>query len=89
MFRKTDVESGGGGGGSSRTLYPTMLENPQLRWSFIRKVYSIITFQLLLTVAVASVVVFVRPVANFFVGSTQGLIVFIVLMIVPFISEFF
>ncbi|XP_061366989.1 protein LIFEGUARD 4-like [Gastrolobium bilobum] len=85
MFRKRDVESGGGGGGD-RILYPMMLENPQLRWSFIRKVYSIIAFQLLLTIAVASVVVFVHPIAHFFVGSTQGLVLFIILIIAPFIT---
>lgn len=77
------MESGGGG---ERPLYPMMLENPRLRWSFIRKVYSIVTFQLLLTIAVASVVVFVRPVAHFFVGSTQGLVLYIVIIFVPFIS---
>ncbi|WJX09342.1 hypothetical protein P8452_00186 [Trifolium repens] len=43
-----------------------MDENPELRWSFISKVYSILTLQLLLTVAVVSVVVFIPPVANFF-----------------------
>lgn len=63
-----------------------MLENPQLRWSFIRKVYSIITFQLLLTIVVASVVVFVPPIAHFFVSSTQGLVLYIVLIFVPFIT---
>ncbi|KAK7336785.1 hypothetical protein VNO77_17333 [Canavalia gladiata] len=89
MFRKRDdVERGGGGEGEggTRPLYPAMLENPQLRWSFIRKVYSIITFQLLLTIAVASVVVFVHPIAHFFVGSTAGLVLFILLLIVPFIT---
>ena len=90
MPRKRDVESGavegGGGGGGERPLYPMMLESPQLRWSFIRKVYSIITFQLLVTVAVAAVVVFVRPIAHFFVGSIPGLVLYIVLILVPFIS---
>ncbi|KAK2452416.1 protein LIFEGUARD [Trifolium repens] len=43
-----------------------MDENPELRWSFISKVYSILTLQLLLTVAVVSVFVFIPPVANFF-----------------------
>ncbi|RDX92600.1 Protein LIFEGUARD 4, partial [Mucuna pruriens] len=92
MFMKRDVETGGGGtgdggtGGGDRPLYPTMLENPQLRWSFIRKVYSILTFQLLLTIAVAAVVVFYHPIAHFFVSSTQGLVLYIVLLIVPFIT---
>ncbi|KAF3641568.1 BI1-like protein [Capsicum annuum] len=59
-YRKDDVEAG------ARQLYPAMLENPQLRWAFIRKVYSILTIQLLLTIAVASVVVTVHPIAHFF-----------------------
>lgn len=77
---KRDVESG------ERTLYPTMLESPELRWSFIRKVYSIITFQLLLTVAVASVVVFVPPIPRFFVSTTPGLVLYIVLLFIPLIT---
>ncbi|KAK4273102.1 hypothetical protein QN277_021565 [Acacia crassicarpa] len=79
-YRKSDVEAG------PRPLYPTMLESPELRWSFIRKVYSIITFQLLATIAVASVVVFVHPIAHFFVSSGAGLALFIVLIITPFIT---
>jgi len=86
MFMKRDVESGGGG---ERPLYPTMLENPQLRWSFIRKVYSILTFQLLLTIAVAAVVVFVRPISHFIVSTTPGLVLYILLIFVPFISTSF
>ncbi|WJX78895.1 Protein LIFEGUARD 4 [Trifolium repens] len=84
MSEKRDLENGTTT--ETRTLYPMMLENPQLRWSFIRKVYSIITFQLLLTIAVASVVVFVPPIAHFFVSSTQGLVLYIVLIFVPFIT---
>ncbi|KAL1312172.1 hypothetical protein HN51_038777 [Arachis hypogaea] len=92
MIPKTDVEQGGGSaaaagaGAGERPLYPMMLESPQLRWSFIRKVYCIIAFQLLITIAVASVVVFVRPIAHFFVGSTAGLALYIVLLIAPFIT---
>ena len=80
MSSKRDVESG------ERTLYPTMLESPELRWSFIRKVYSIITFQLLLTIAVASVVVFFPPIPRFFVSTTPGLVLYIVLIFIPLIS---
>ncbi|KAF9618577.1 hypothetical protein IFM89_002272 [Coptis chinensis] len=72
-----DVEAG------VRPLYPMMLESPQLRWSFIRKVYSILSFQLLLTVAVATVVVTVRPVANFFVSSGTGLALYIIVLVLP------
>lgn len=77
---KRDVERGEG-------IQGLMLESPQPRWSFIHKVYSIIAFQLLLTIAVASVVVSVHPIAHFFVASTAGLPLFIVLVIVPFISQ--
>lgn len=84
MFRngKNDVESGDRGGGA---LYPTMLESPQLRWAFIRKVYAIVALQLLMTVAVAAVVVFVRPISVFFATTTAGLVLWIVLLITPFI----
>lgn len=77
--RKPDVESG------NRVLYPSMTENPQLRWAFIRKIYAIVSMQLLLTVAVAGVIVFVRPIAVFFVSTTPGLVLYIVLLITPFI----
>ncbi|KAF7152504.1 hypothetical protein RHSIM_Rhsim01G0272300 [Rhododendron simsii] len=78
---KNDLESGN----SDRPLYPMMLESPQMRWAFIRKVYSILSFQLLLTVAVASVVVFVRPISVFFATTTPGFALYIVLLITPLI----
>ncbi|XP_073145282.1 protein LIFEGUARD 2-like [Henckelia pumila] len=76
---KDDVES------ASRPLYPMMLESPELRWSFIRKIYSIVSIQLLLTIAVASVVVTVRPISHFFATTKVGLAIYIVLIIAPFI----
>ncbi|KAJ4820490.1 Bax inhibitor-1 family protein [Rhynchospora pubera] len=66
-------------------LYPAMVESPELRWGLIRKIYSIVTVQILLTVAVASVVVFVPPVTTFFVTTTPGLVLYIFLIIFPFI----
>ena len=81
-FGKTDLESGGG----ARPLYPMMLESPELRWSFIRKVYIIIAFQLLATIAVGAVVVSVHPIALFFAGTGAGLALYIVLIFVPFIT---
>ncbi|XP_068650402.1 protein LIFEGUARD 4-like [Aristolochia californica] len=74
-----DVEAGRG------VLYPMMLEPPELRWAFIRKVYSILAVQLLCTVAMAAVVVSVRPIANFFVTTSAGLGVYIFIVILPFI----
>lgn len=81
-FRKPDVEAGVG------PRFPVMLEPPQLRWAFIRKVYSIISVQLLATVAVAAVVVSVRPIAAFFVRDSGGLALYILVIITPFISKF-
>ncbi|XP_030945361.1 protein LIFEGUARD 2-like [Quercus lobata] len=78
-FQKSDVEAG------ARPLYPMMLESPELRWAFIRKIYSILTVQLLVTIAVAATVVSVPPIALFFVSSGAGLALYIVLIITPFI----
>uniref|UniRef100_A0A0D6QXA3 BI1-like protein n=1 Tax=Araucaria cunninghamii TaxID=56994 RepID=A0A0D6QXA3_ARACU len=73
-------------GGTSEPLYPGILpEENALRWDFIRKIYSILTLQMLLTIAVGSVVVFVHPVALFFVSSPAGLGLYIALIILPFI----
>lgn len=80
VYRKDDVEAG------ARPLYPMMLEPPEMRWSFIRKIYSIVAIQLLATIAVAATVVSVHPIAHFFVSTGAGLALYIVLIITPFIS---
>lgn len=74
-----DLESG------SQPLYPMMLEAPELRWAFIRKIYTILTIQLLLTVAVASVVVTVRPISTFFVTTTAGFWLYLLIIFLPLI----
>lgn len=81
-YGKSDLESG------ARPLYPMMLESPELRWSFIRKVYVIIAIQLLATIAVGAVVVTVRPISTFFATTNAGLALYIVLVFVPLISAF-
>ncbi|KAI3680823.1 hypothetical protein L6452_35599 [Arctium lappa] len=60
--------------------YPSQKEDPQLRWGFIRKVYSILTLQLLLTIIVASIVV-VTPRINQFFHTRNGFIVYIIIAI--------
>ncbi|KAF9605052.1 hypothetical protein IFM89_013722 [Coptis chinensis] len=80
-YGKNDIETGTSNG----QLYPNMIEDPKLRWAFIRKVYTILTVQLLCTVAVAAAVVFVRPIPNFLVSSWAGFGVYIAILIVPFI----
>lgn len=74
-----DLESG------DPRLYPTMLESPELRWSFIRKIYSILALQMLITIAVSAVVITVRPISHFFVSTGAGLGLYIFLIIFPFI----
>ena len=72
-----------GGGG----MYPYMMESPQMRWAFIRKVYVIVTLQLLLTVAVAAAVNLVGAVSGFFRSRTPAaLIAFIGIIIAPIIG---
>ncbi|KAG6574962.1 BI1-like protein, partial [Cucurbita argyrosperma subsp. argyrosperma] len=66
-------------------FYPIMMDSPQLRWAFIRKVYTIISMQLLLTTAVAAAVVFIRPIPIFFVKTTPGLIAYIGILVFTFI----
>ncbi|XP_074316160.1 protein LIFEGUARD 2 [Silene latifolia] len=79
-YPKHDLETGG-----AQPLYPVQLESPELRWSFIRKVYSIIAIQLLVTIAVAAVVVTVKPISHFFTATSGGLACYILLIITPLI----
>ncbi|WJX11431.1 hypothetical protein P8452_02048 [Trifolium repens] len=65
----------------SGELENMMLENPQLRWSFIWKVYSIVAFQLLLTIAVVSVFVFFSPVASFLNNLVKDYVFYIILIL--------
>ncbi|XP_076918507.1 protein LIFEGUARD 4-like [Bidens hawaiensis] len=60
--------------------YPSQMEDPQLRWGFIRKVYSIMTLQLLLTVVIASIVV-ATPRINQFFHTQAGLIAYIIILV--------
>ncbi|XP_028759885.1 BI1-like protein [Neltuma alba] len=71
-----DLESG-------EVLYPGLspAEN-QLRWGFIRKVYGILSFQLLLTTVVSFVTVFYTPVNDLLRGNS-GLLLFVIFL--PFI----
>ncbi|KAL6526586.1 hypothetical protein OROGR_015676 [Orobanche gracilis] len=51
-----DIEMGNNG-----QLYPGMLESPQMRWAFIRKVYSILCVQFLLTFGVSMAMFLIKP----------------------------
>ncbi|GKA59317.1 LIFEGUARD 2-like protein [Tanacetum coccineum] len=78
---KIDVESG-----LNEPLYPVMAESPELRWSFIRKIYSIVAVQLLLTAAVGAVVVSYRPIVTFLTTTNGGFACYILIIVAPFIT---
>ncbi|TVU41786.1 hypothetical protein EJB05_15334 [Eragrostis curvula] len=87
MFRyqkNGDLESGATSAGPA-ALYPGMQESPEMRWALIRKIYVILSIQLLLTAAVAAVVVKVRAIPHFFTTTNAGLGLYIFLIILPFI----
>ncbi|KAL6636765.1 hypothetical protein ACP70R_024337 [Stipagrostis hirtigluma subsp. patula] len=67
-------------------MYPYMMDSPQLRWAFIRKVYVIVALQLLLTVAVAGAVNLVPGIGAFFRSRTPAALgAFILILISPLI----
>ncbi|XP_048558598.1 protein LIFEGUARD 2-like isoform X2 [Triticum urartu] len=85
-----DIEAGTSAGtgtapAPAQGLYPGMAESPELRWALIRKIYVILSLQLLLTAVVAAVVVKVRAIPHFFISSYAGLGVYISILILPFI----
>ncbi|KAF9682921.1 hypothetical protein SADUNF_Sadunf05G0158100 [Salix dunnii] len=65
--------------------YPAELDGPRYRWIFIRKVYTIIAIQLLVTVAVATAVVSVHSISNFIVHTKVGLAIYIAIIVIPFV----
>lgn len=74
------------GYGTTPALYPGIpADENELRWGFIRKVYSILSIQVLLTAAVSAFVVFTPAVLEFFVS--HGWILMIT-SFAPLICEF-
>ncbi|GJS43259.1 BI1-like protein [Tanacetum coccineum] len=69
--------------GTSRILYPTMTESQELRWGLIRKVYAILTVQLLLTVVVGALV------DKFYLLDDYDWWIGLIWLIIPFISKLF
>ena len=78
-----DLEAGYG---STPALYPGIsADENELRWGFIRKVYSILSIQVLLTAAVSAFVVFTPAVLEFFAAHTW---VLLFTSFAPLICEF-
>ena len=64
-----------------------MIETPELRWAFIRKVYVIVSLQMLVTVAVAGAMYLTDPVRSFFLSRTPAAVAaFIVILISPLLG---
>ncbi|CAL5078630.1 unnamed protein product [Urochloa decumbens] len=72
--------------GAGAVVCPYMIESPELRWAFIRKVYALVAMQLLATVAVASAVYFVPDIGRFFAARTPAsLAAFVAIIVAPII----
>ncbi|XP_076929293.1 protein LIFEGUARD 2-like [Bidens hawaiensis] len=76
---KTDIESG-----SSDPPIPEY--SPEHRWSFIRKVYSIVAMQLLFTAAVGAAVVSCQPLVTFMTTTTAGYACYALIILSPLIT---
>jgi hypothetical protein len=67
---------------------PYLIDSPQMRWAFVRKVYAIVAMQLLLTVVVAATVNLVDPIRAFFQSRTkEAVIAFVLIIISPIIGN--
>ena len=80
---KGDIEMGGDG-----HLYPMMLESPEMRWAFIRKVYAILSMQLFLTVVVAAIVILVDPISDFMLHNRAGIGLYLIIVVMSLIRMF-
>ena len=81
-----DIEAGYGGGSA---LYPNMMESPQLRWAFIRKVYTIVALQIVITIGVAAAINLIAPVRDFLLDrSTASFAAGVAIMILPFLGTY-
>ncbi|GJV33159.1 BI1-like protein [Tanacetum coccineum] len=60
-----------------------MTESPDLRWSFIRKIYSIVAIQLVLTVIVGAFVVSYHPIVTFLTTTRGGFACYILISSLP------
>ncbi|KAL6880127.1 hypothetical protein ACP4OV_011692 [Aristida adscensionis] len=78
VYEERDLEAG--------IVCPYMIESPQLRWAFIRKVYVIVAMQMLTTVAITAAVYLLPAVRQFFAArSPAALTAFVVIIIAPII----
>lgn len=79
---KGDEESG-----EKPLLSNVMQESSEIRWAFIRKVYSIVLLQLVMTAAFSAAVVFNPPVLAFFIGTVAGIAVYSSLIVIVFLGK--
>ncbi|CDO99103.1 unnamed protein product [Coffea canephora] len=77
-----DVENANNG-----QLYPGMMENPQMRWAFIRKVYVLLCLQLLCSFAVGMVMFFNPTIKHFLIANPLGWVFVLVACILTLISS--
>ncbi|RZS02464.1 hypothetical protein BHM03_00032524 [Ensete ventricosum] len=88
-WRGWDVEAGGAAAAGGASLYPNMMESPQLRWAFIRKVYTIVALQIVITIGVAAAINLIAPVRDFLLDrSTASFVAGVAIMILPFLGTY-
>ncbi|XP_010326728.2 protein LIFEGUARD 4-like [Solanum lycopersicum] len=89
MFKQggADIESGNKGGVNGGQIYPGQMDDPQMRWAFIRKVYSIVCTQLFFTTIIATAMFF-TPAVKHYMRTILGKVTIIVLVIIAFILIF-
>lgn len=88
MFKQggADIESGNKGGVNGGQIYPGQMDDPQMRWAFIRKVYSIVCTQLFFTAIIATAMFF-TPAVKHYMRTILGKVTIIVLVIIAFIRK--
>ncbi|XP_040364523.1 protein LIFEGUARD 2 [Rosa chinensis] len=67
LSQNNDLEAG-----ATPLLYPSMTGRPEFQWAFIRKVYAILTFQILLTIPIVATVYFNPAIAVFLIETWLG-----------------
>ena len=81
--KPADLEAGLDGG-----LYPGIgLTDNAMRWQFIRKIYTLVSAQLVFTACISACFIFIPDVKGF-VASNDNFWFIITAMILPFVSKY-
>lgn len=65
-----------------------LMDSPKSCWSFVGKVYAILTVQLLATIGVGATVRSVPSIFHFLLETHAGIAVSVVIIVMPFIGTY-